>query len=351
MFLFRQPRTLVLAAGALCVALELNSVPAFGEEAGGLVTGRVVDRATGLPLESVNVFLVSTTRGTVTNTDGRFVLRDLPSGFFQLMASRVDYESVVLRLEVRSGDTIQQAISLLPRVLKAPEVQIEAESPDAWQKDLEDFKHAFLGADRFGKGCNLLNPEVVEFHHDPKTEALSASSDSVLRVRNVSLGYLLYVTVDRFRWNAGTNAVEYTLYVRFEPLRPATAADSVQWNRNRREAYRGSLRHFLRSLAAARLTTGEFYVMNERGESLGREGEKVAIHLPGGTCQLVTEGILRVDYAGESQAHRNYIRLAQGLVHVAANGTLQEHQDFVIDPISWWAQHRIGRMLPLDYVP
>jgi hypothetical protein len=333
------------------VALGLCSLPAFGEEAGGLVTGRVVDRVTGLPLESANVFLASTTRGTVTNKEGWFVLRDLPSGFFQLVASRVDYERATLRLEVKRGDTIQQTISLLPRVLKGPEVEVEAESPDAWRRDLEDFMREFLGDDQFGKECTLLNPEVVEFHRDLKTEALSASSDSVLRVRNVSLGYLLSITIDSFRWNAGTNAVKYTLYVQFEPLRPAIAADSVGWNKNRREAYQGSIRHFLRALASAQLTTEEFYVTNERGESLGREAGKVAIRLPGGICRLATDEILRIDYAGGSQARRNYVRLAQGLVHVAANGTLQEYQDFVIDPASWWAQHRIGRMLPLDYVP
>jgi hypothetical protein len=351
MLLFRRPLYLAVLAGVLCFAPGWDAVPAFGEEAGGLVTGRVVDRLTGLPLESANVFLVNTTRGTVTDGKGRFVLRDLPSGFFQLMASRVDYEGAVLQLEVKSGDTLRKTISLLPRVLKAPEVEIEAKSPTAWRRDLEDFTREFLGADRFGKGCNLLNPEVVEFHHDPKTRALSATSDSVLRVRNVSLGYLLYIMVGSFQWNAETGAVEYTLYMRFEPLHPPVAADSVRWNRNRREAYRGSLRHFLRSLAAARLATEEFYVMNAQGESLGQEAGKVVKRSPGGDCALVTEDILRIDYAGESRAHRNFVRLSQGLVHVAANGTLQEHQDFMIDPISWWAQHRIGRMLPLDYVP
>jgi len=342
-------RTAALA-GLLCVSLGLHCAQLSAEDKGGLITGRVVDRVTGLPLESVNVFLASTTRGAVTDAGGRFILSDVPRGYFQLMASRVGYESVVLRLEVAGGDTIQRLISLLPRLVGGPEVEVLAQSPEAWRNDFEEFKRQFLGTDRFGQECVFLNPEVVGFRRDPATGVFLAASDSVLRVRNVSLGYLLFITLRSFRWDSATGAVDYTVYVRFEPLRAAGPDDSLKWNQGRREAYRGSVRHFLRALVAAQLEREAFFVMDEKGESLGRDARKVVILLPGGILQLATDGILRIDYAGETQAHRNYVRLAQGLVHVGAGGSLLEQKDLLIDPRSWWAQHRVGRMLPVEYV-
>ncbi len=339
-----------VAAWLLCAAAALCSASSRGEESGGVINGRVVDRISGRPVESANVFLASTSRGTVTDSAGRFTLSDLPPGYFQLVASRVGYESAFQQLQVTAGDTILRLISLRPRLVGGPEVEVVAESREAWQKDLENFLREFLGTDRFGRECSLMNPEVVGFRRDARGD-LVAASDSVLRVRNASLGYTLFITLGSFRWNAGTRAVDYTVHVRFEPLRPKVTDDTVAWNQHRREAYRGSVRHFLRALVAGQLDREGFYAMDEEGESLGRDARKVLLPIPGGVWQLATDEILRIDYAGETQAHRNFVRLAQGLVHVAPNGTLLEQQDFLIDPLSWWAQHRIGRMLPLDYVP
>ncbi len=341
---------MMAGVGMLFLALALHAGGVSAEGNAGVIRGRVVDRMTGLPLESVNVFLASTTRGTVTDAQGRFVLADIPPGFFQLTASRVGYEGDVLQLEVTGGDTVRRVIALVPRVVGGPEVEVEAESPEAWRKDFEDFSRQFLGTDHFARGCRFLNPEVVGFRREPVTGAFLAASDSVLRVRNGSLGYLLHITLRSFRWDSARNAVEYAVYIRFEPLAPGSPAESLEWKSHRREAYRGSVRHFLRALVSERLEQEAFYVANERGESLGREARKVVLPLPGGVRQLAADEILRIDYAGEAEAHRNYVRLAQGLVHVGADGSLREQQEFLIDPRSWWAEHRVGRMVPMEVV-
>jgi CarboxypepD_reg-like domain len=311
----------------------------------------VVDRVTGLPLESVNVFLASTTRGTVTDAGGKFVLSDVPPGYFQLTASRVGYEPSVLRLEMAGADTIQRVIALLPHVVGGHEVEVLAASPEEWRKDAEQFREQFLGTDRFGRECVVLNPEVVGFRRDPETRAFLAASDSILRVRNNALGYMLFINLRSFRWDSAAGAVDYTIYVRFEQLQPRSPDDTLQWNQSRREAYHGSVHHFLRALVAGQLEREAFFVMDENGKSMGRNARKVAIPLAGGIVQLVADGVLRIDYAGETEAHRSYVRLAQALVHVGAGGSLLEQNDFMIDPRSWWAQHRVGRMLPMDYIP
>lgn len=344
-------RRIAAVAFLLCACAGVRAAFPPGEESGRLVTGRVVDRMSGMPVESANVFLASTTRGTVTDADGRFVISGLSAGFFSLVATRIGYESTVVKLEVTDRDTIRRLISLLPRVLRGPEVEVVAPSPDAWRRDLDDFKREFLGSDPFGTGCVLVNPEVMEFRRDPATRILVASTDSVLRIRNLSLGYLLFVTLNSFRWDSATGAVDFTVQSRFEPLRGERPGDTLLWNQHRAEAYRGSVRHFLRALVAGQLRSEGFYVMNEKGESLGENARDVVLPIPGGLWQLATDGILRIDFAGETQAHRNFVRLARGLVYVAGNGTIGEQKDLLIDPISWWAHHRLGRMLPLEYVP
>jgi len=101
-----------------------------------------------------------------------------------------------------------------------------------------------------------------------------------------------------------------------------------------------------------------FLASTTRGTVTDAAGRFRLNDVPPGFFQLTASrvgyesSVLRIDYAGETEAHRNYVRLAQGLVHAGPDGSLREQQDFLIDPSSWWAQHRVGRrMLPLEYVP
>ncbi len=71
-----------IVVGLLAGALVLSAF-AFSDGQslpGPSITGKVVDEATGEPLEFVNVFVANTTSGTSTGTDGTYTLSNIRPG-------------------------------------------------------------------------------------------------------------------------------------------------------------------------------------------------------------------------------------------------------------------------------
>jgi len=78
---------LLLAIGQIDFAQE-NDV--------GTISGVVVNHMTQERLPSANVQVLSTQRGAATDPDGRFAVKDLPIGTYQLKVSLVGYQTLVL---------------------------------------------------------------------------------------------------------------------------------------------------------------------------------------------------------------------------------------------------------------
>ena len=57
---------------------------------GGIVSGRVVDAASGQPVSQVRVLVTGTTNGTLTGDNGRYTLRGLPTGPTSLDIKRIE---------------------------------------------------------------------------------------------------------------------------------------------------------------------------------------------------------------------------------------------------------------------
>jgi hypothetical protein len=331
--------------------LVLLAPPGAWTQSGGHISGRVIDKESGRPLESANVFLSNTTRGSVTGPAGTYVLEGVPPGGYQLVASLVGYEIGVFPIQVEEHDTLERTFSLQPRLLHAQEVEVLGHDQPRWRADLKEFEKEFLGRSSSGEDCVFLNPEVLNFQQKEGSPVFEASTDSTLLVRNSALGYLLRIHLESFSWNQEKEAVEYVIYVHFEPLTAASAADSTRWRRNRRSAYRGSLRHFLHALVQRRLEVEGFFVTDVQGKSMGTEAQSILLSLPDGTSILSFGSILRIDYGGTTRLRRNYVRLAGGMVHLRRDGSLVEQREFLIDPESDWARDRVAAMLPLDYSP
>ena len=102
----------------------------------GLVTGRVIDEITREPLPSANVQLIGTTIGGSTDLEGRFLLRGVPVGTYQLRASIIGYrQTVVNDIVVASGKPAQLEIALDQTPIGIGTVEVTASyfsrSPDA----------------------------------------------------------------------------------------------------------------------------------------------------------------------------------------------------------------------------
>ena len=112
---------LLLATTAASAAQAQSTAATTATKGPGRLTGRVVDAATGKPVEFATVALLPATGpapllGGTADAEGKFELRDLPTGAFRLQISFVGYAA---RLEPVTIGTAAQDLGTLPLTASA----------------------------------------------------------------------------------------------------------------------------------------------------------------------------------------------------------------------------------------
>jgi len=124
----RVPHGVRLTLGILLALFALGfDSSAFGQEE-VCVTGYVRDALTGKPIASANVEVVGYSIGTATDEQGRFEIRGLLWGEYNLRVSHVAYEPArVEHIRVGPGAPERLVIQLLPRVISFPPIVASAD--------------------------------------------------------------------------------------------------------------------------------------------------------------------------------------------------------------------------------
>jgi len=76
------------------------------------ISGIVADSATGRPIPSVQVLVVGTSRGAVTDDVGRYTIRGLGAGSVVVRTQRIGYAPVSRTVTLVDGETAQANFSL-----------------------------------------------------------------------------------------------------------------------------------------------------------------------------------------------------------------------------------------------
>lgn len=337
----------------VCCCVPLSTLPAAaGTElspslSSSTISGRVVDGKTHDPIENVNVFLANTTIGTTTGRDGRYLLKKIPGGAYDLVVSHIGYEVKSFPLQLVRPDSLSYEITLQPRVLTLGEIQVIAPKPDAWKKDLHTFLKAFVGESANAKACRILNPEVLNFQWEPHTGTFLAAADSLLRVDNRALGYRLHIILKMFRLSHALT--EYVMIPRFEELIPHSEQERQQWIKNRQRSYEGSLKHFLSTLARGQLGPFTLWSLSDpttesRTQSLASQPALVSPDTLG-LHQVRFNEYLGVAYTFE----RSVIKLNTASALIDTLGHL--YTPLAFTTYGRWGQDRLADLLPADYEP
>jgi hypothetical protein len=110
---------------------------AVGDAVGGRrIEGRITDASTGAPVPAVNIRILGTSRGTVSNADGRYML-PLEPGAQTIVYVHLAYESDTVTVAPAAGTapsgrdwpTVERDVALRPATLVYPEVLVLAEDP------------------------------------------------------------------------------------------------------------------------------------------------------------------------------------------------------------------------------
>jgi uncharacterized phage-like protein YoqJ len=325
----------------------------------GSVKGSVVEFAgKGGGIPGVNIYLEGTTLGTQTDSLGRFQLRNIPFGRYKIVASMVGYTPFIDFLDV-DKQAKNLAIRLAEDTKTLDEIRVVATRDKVWEKHMKTFERIFLGESYNKKLVKIRNREAVDFMQTD--ELLVATASSPLVIENQTLGYTITYELDRLE--VSKRLTSFRGLARFELNQPVDKKQAEKWEENRKDAYLGSLSHFLKSMMEGRL--------EDAGFQAGRRGYFYDVstnrHFPFAPFQYIkrikdTELFLldisnaielvyskkRVTRPVFMDAPYPYtILVPKGLVVFNAMGNLQ-------DPFSLELRGEMGRvgmaeLLPMDY--
>ena len=324
------------------------------------LSGRISDAKSGEPLVSVNVFFTNTTIGASTGPDGRYRIDNIPPGSYELVAAIVGYEHRQVMVRLTAGAQAEQDLALTPRVYKSAEVRVEGSRAEhkAWQRNYKRFQREFLGATLNASQCHILNPEVLDFENDP-SGILLATAEAPLEIMNYALGYKAFVILLYFSYTDQSFSCRFM--AQFSEL--TSPQRDEDWAEKRREAYRGSFRHFLNALRGGRLNETRFAISATRGT--GREytrhpflsprwqAQLISPAADSSECQLHFPFTLEVYFDGEGDEltgrkyQLSYLSLSSDTVTVSLNG----YTPHTVMRYGRWGNERFADMLPLDYQP
>lgn len=346
--------------GAICAVLVLIALSAYGQSLPpAAIRGVVKDIENGAPIVSASVFIANTTLGDATDAQGAFEITRVPPGTHQLVVSIIGYETQTRSIRVMAADTDNQNFSLKPKTLETATVDVVAEPPREWRKNLKKFEELFWGTSRLVAECKLVNPEVLDFNTPKDENSFIARAEQPLDMENRGLGFRVEIILLEFKQDLNDESLRYQVVPHFKALAPASDREERKWQQNRLHAYRGSLRHFYRALIANRLLAEGFRVF--RMPALPWLTDS-AERRPITSQELLTETsvsferqlrlpeYLEVRYDDEKEGEQiSWLDGRDNPITLNISGYVTGPFDVMV--YGYWAGQRVAEMLPRDYEP
>ncbi|MDZ7369932.1 MAG: TonB-dependent receptor [candidate division KSB1 bacterium] len=160
----------LMLISALLVGLLGNALP----RETGVLAGKVVDKKNGAPLPGVNVTLVGTVMGTATDAAGRFELKRIPVGTYDVQFTMIGYKRHrQTNVSIQAGQTTTLHIEMTETVLETPELVVTAgkrrqnisDSPNSvgvlTQKELLSRSDIYLDKVlQYASGVNFIGSQI-----------------------------------------------------------------------------------------------------------------------------------------------------------------------------------------------
>ncbi|MGA9295703.1 MAG: carboxypeptidase-like regulatory domain-containing protein [Ignavibacteriaceae bacterium] len=311
------------------------------------VNGRVIDIETRTPLEYVNVFLSNTTIGTSTDKTGQFIIKNVPFGSYNIIFSYVGYEIQSKNLYSYKSDTFNFNISLIPKAINLNQVNVTGNIPEDWKENLEIFKDVFIGETENSKETTILNPEVLNFTRDKKTDVFKAYTDSTVEVENKSLGYKLSIILDSLVYYSNGN-INYMFFSKFEEIPPDSKKEELKWKENREKTYLNSSKHFFYALVHNKLDE-DYYTLREgpvNGAKIFPEDLSIKSNSDSTIYTFNFMGSLVVKRYISPPSYLNFL---YSFIQIDKYGNLLTSV-YAVQTSGNWAQQRVADLLPENYV-
>lgn len=226
-------------------ALLLFSLPLVAQQH---LEGFVYEAGSKEPLFGAAVYYEGTTRGTITDQNGKFVIDLTERSTSNIVISYLGYQDEVIKYNNQPV-----SVYLKPKLENLNEVRIQGNLPFTHEEMMRAFKLQFLGRTRAGQFCRILNEDALYFYYDTKTFLLKAYADEGLIIQNDYLGYEIRYTLYNFQVNFNSKSIQYRdayqSYYQgtsfYKDLKPG----EKKYIRRRKNAFKGSTLQLMRSIA------------------------------------------------------------------------------------------------------
>lgn len=129
----------------------------------GKLRGLVVDAMTNEPLSYVNILVLGTTSGTVSDSAGQFELTNLNPGFIKLKASYVGYETTISGdIEINNAYEVTTTLKMEPADLQLAEVTVTANPFRKTEESPLSMRSIGIGEIETNPGANRDISKVIQ---------------------------------------------------------------------------------------------------------------------------------------------------------------------------------------------
>ena len=209
--------------------------------------GRVVEANTMEPIPYATIFLTNTTYGVAANLDGEFEL-EIPSGNYEVIARLLGYEPITFAINTSNLAPKGYRIELIPVEQDLELVEVEEERDPVWYRNLERFKQHFIGLSENAEKTTILNEQVLLMDSETNPAVLQVKAKDMIQIQNENLGYQIEYLLSQFTLNTKEGKILYGGNPLFISDSTGTSSQQKRWEKNRKEAYYGSIQHLMQSL-------------------------------------------------------------------------------------------------------
>jgi len=109
---------------SLLVVLGFALFSSFGYSQTGTMSGRAVYKESGEPAMRAQVRIVNTALGTITDLDGKYTIKNIPAGNYQVTFIAISYKKDTQSATIIAGQNTELSSTLVSNAIRSREVQI-----------------------------------------------------------------------------------------------------------------------------------------------------------------------------------------------------------------------------------
>jgi len=216
------------------------------------VSGVITDNKTSKPLTGVEVFINKTTIGALSDETGRFQLEGVPNGFADIVLYKNGYSLYRSSMKIQSGRAYDVKLTLIKEKPK--------KSKQLTAQELTVLKSK-LGGSNSATSYSLANENEITASDENGQRIFSITTP--INIQTESLGY----QIKYFATGLALSDIAQAP-IRYEYLPATDMQTSIEWEKNRKNIFEGSLRHWLMVLVADQLKAEGYSMQDEQGNAV-----------------------------------------------------------------------------------